>query len=88
MQARRIKEEAEAEALLVRQKIIKDAELEAQRKIQIAEEQIIKEREEAEQEIREEIVTVAMEAAGKIIEREISKEDNEKLVREFLEENK
>ena len=88
VQARRKIEEAEAEALLVRQKIIKDAELEAQRKIQIAEEQIVKEREEAEQEIREEIVTVAMEAAGKIIEREISKEDNERLVREFLEENK
>lgn len=87
-QARRIKEEAEAEALLVRQKIIKDAEMEAQRKIQLAEEQIIKEREEAEQEIREEIVTVAMEAASKIIQREINKDDNEKLVKEFLDENK
>ena len=88
VQARRIKEEAEAEALLVRQKIIKDAELEAQRKIQLAEEQIVKEREEAEQEIREEIVSVAIEAASKIIQREINKDDNERLVKEFLDENK
>ena len=43
-----------------------------------------KEREEAKQEIRDEIINVAMMAASKIVEREISKADNEKLVNDFL----
>ena len=84
VEARRIKENAEAEALLARQKILSKAEEEASNKIKVAEEQIIKEREEAKQEIRDEIINVAMMAASKIVEREISKEDNEKLVNDFL----
>ena len=84
MQARRIKEEAEAEALLVRQNIINNANEEASRKIKLAEEQIVKEREEAKQEIHDEIINVALMAASKIVEREINKEDNEKLVEDFL----
>lgn len=88
VQARRKIEEAEAEALLVRQKILKEAEEEAQRRIQLAEEQIAKEREEARQEIEKEIINVAMAAASKIVEREINSDDNERLVKEFLENNK
>ena len=84
VEARRIKENAETEALLARQKILNKAEEEASNKLKIAEEQIIKEREEAKQEIREEIINVAMMAASKIVEREINKEDNEKLVNDFL----
>ena len=42
------------------------------------------EREEAKQEIHDEIINVAMMAASKIVEREINKEDNEKLVEDFL----
>lgn len=84
VEARRIKENAETEALLARQKILNKAEEEANNKLKIAEEQIIKEREEAKQEIREEIINVAMMAASKIVEREINKEDNEKLVNDFL----
>lgn len=84
VEARRIKENAEIEAHLVRQNIINDANEEANRKIKLAEEQIIKEREEAKQEIHDEIINVAMMAASKIVEREINKEDNEKLVEDFL----
>ena len=84
VEARRIKENAETEALLVRQNILDQANEEASRKIKLAEEQIIKEREEAKQEIHDEIISVAMMAASKIVEREISKEDNEKLVEDFL----
>lgn len=84
VEARRIKENAESEALLARQKILSKAEEEANNKLKIAEEQIIKEREEAKQEIREEIINVAMMAASKIVEREINNEDNEKLVNDFL----
>ena len=84
VEARRIKENAETEALLVRQNILDQANEEASRKIKLAEEQIIKEREEAKQEIHDEIINVAMMAASKIVEREISKEDNEKLVEDFL----
>ena len=75
---------AEAEAHLVRQNIINNANEEANRKIKLAEEQIVKEREEAKQEIHDEIINVALMAASKIVEREINKEDNEKLVEDFL----
>lgn len=88
VEARRIKEKAEADALLARQNILNQAEEDANRRLKLAEEQIIKEREEAKQEIHNEIINVAMMAASKIVEREINKEDNEKLVKEFLEENK
>ena len=76
--------DANVEAILVRQNILDQANEEASRKIKLAEEQIIKEREEAKQEIHDEIISVAMMAASKIVEREISKEDNEKLVEDFL----
>ena len=88
VEARRIKENAETEALLVRQNILDQANEEAERKLKIAEEQIKKEREEAKQEIHDEIINVALMAASKIVEREINKEDNEKLVKDFLESNK
>lgn len=88
VEARRIKESAEAEALLVRQNILDKAQDEAEHKLKVAEEQIKKEREEAKQEIHDEIINVAMMAASKIVEREINKEDNEKLVEAFLNENK
>lgn len=88
VEARRIKENAETEALLARQNILNQANEEAERKLQIAEEQIKKEREEAKQEIHDEIINVAMMAASKIVEREINKEDNEKFVKDFLNENK
>lgn len=87
VEARRIKEEAETEALLARQKILQEAEEEAKRLLQLAEEQIQREREEAKQEIQTEIISVAMAAASKIVGREVSNEDNERLVKEFLEEN-
>ena len=38
-------------------------------------------------EIQTEIISVAMAAASKIVGREVSNEDNERLVKEFLEEN-
>ena len=88
VEARRIKENAETEALLARQNILDQANEEAERKLKIAEEQIKKEREEAKQEIHDEIINVALMAASKIVEREINKEDNEKLVKDFLESNK
>ncbi len=87
VEARRIKENAETEALLARQKILDKANDEAERKIKTAEEIIAKEREEAKQEIQTEIINVAMMAARKIVEREINKEDNEKLVKDFLNKN-
>jgi F-type H+-transporting ATPase subunit b len=84
VEARRIKDNAEAEALLARQNILDQAKVEAERKLQIAEEQIKKEKEEARQEIHDEIISVAMMAASKIVEREINTTDNEKLVNDFL----
>ena len=84
VEARKIKDNAEAEALLARQNILDQAKEEAERKLQIAEEQIKKEKEEARQEIHDEIISVAMMAASKIVEREINSTDNEKLVNDFL----
>ena len=87
VEARRIKDNAEAEALLARQNILDQAKEEADRKMKIAEEQIKKEKEEAKQEIHDEIISVAMMAASKIVEKEINSKDNEKLVNDFLNDN-
>ena len=40
------------------------------------------------EEIHDEIVSVALKAATKVVEREIDEKDNEKIIREFVEDNK
>ncbi|KUK11104.1 MAG: ATP synthase subunit b [Clostridia bacterium 41_269] len=67
-----------------RNKIISQAHEEAARIIEKAREEIRREKEQALKEVRDEIATLAVMAAGKVLEKSITKEDHEKLVREFL----
>ena len=84
VEVRKIKEEAENQALEIRKTIIEKAEEEAQAKrekvLRDIENQVL----EAEDNIRQEIVDIALLAAQKIVEREIDVNDNTRLVEDFI----
>lgn len=84
IEARKIKEEAENQALEVRKSILLKADEEALAKKEKALRDIEKQKLEAQADIRKEIVDVALLAAQKIVEREIDEEDNTKLVEDFI----
>ena len=65
--------------------IIKEANRQAASIKEKAEKDIALEKKKAVNEIKEEIGQVAMEIAGKVIEREISPEDHQKLIDEYIE---
>ena len=67
------------------EEIIKNAEEQAVQIKAKAEKDITLEKRKAVNEIKDEIGGMAMEIAGKVIEREISAEDHEKLIDEFIE---
>jgi len=69
-----------------RNKIMSQAHEEAAKITEKAREEIRREKEQALKEVRDEIATLAVLAAGKVLERSMTKEDHEKLVREFLSE--
>ena len=84
IEARKIKEEAENQALEVRKEILLKAEEEAQAKKDKALRDIEKQKLEAKEDIHREIVGVALLAAQKIVEREIDEKDNTRLVEDFI----
>ena len=84
VEARKIKEEAENQALEVRKEILLKAEEEAQAKKEKALRDIEKQKLEAQEDIHREIVGVALLAAQKIVEREIDENDNTRLVEDFI----
>ena len=84
VEARKIKEEAENQALEVRKEILLKAEEEAQAKKEKALRDIEKQKLEAQEDIHREIVGVALLAAQKIVEREIDEKDNTRLVEDFI----
>ena len=88
VEARKIKEEAENQALEVRKEILLKAEEEAQAKKEKALRDIEKQKLEAQEDIHREIVDVALLAAQKIVEREIDENDNTRLVEDFIKEVK
>lgn len=65
--------------------IIREANSQAQALKNKAESDIAQERRKAVNEIKDEIGEIAMEIAGKVIEREISEDDHRKLIDEFIE---
>ena len=65
--------------------IIREANSQAQALKNKAESDIAQERRKAVNEIKDEIGAIAMEIAGKVIEREISEDDHRKLIDEFIE---
>ncbi len=88
IEARKIKEEAENQALEVRKSILLKAEEEVKIKKEKALRDIEKQKLEAKDDIHREIVDVALLAAQKIVEREIDEKDNTRLVEDFIKEVK
>ena len=70
----------------MRQKIIADAQTEAAKNLTKAKEEIAGEKAKALAEIRDEVATLALLAAGKVVGRTIDDEDQKKLVEEFVSE--
>ena len=77
-------EKAEDEANKERQVILDKAKQEKAEEIKRTKEEIAQEIEASKDEIHREIVSVALDASSKVLEREVNKEDNEKLVDSFI----
>lgn len=82
--ANRIVEDAKVKALNVRDDIVLKAENEAKAKKESAHREIEAEKVMAQKEIRQQMVEVAMQAAQKVVAREINDADNRKLVENFV----
>ena len=85
-EAMEIIEKAKLDATKERNEIKQKAKLDADKEVERAKEQIAQEIEASKDKIHEEIVSVAVQASSKILEREVSKKDNEKLVDDFIDE--
>lgn len=83
---RDIVERAKSDALKVRDDIIIEARKEAASKIAQAEKEIAAEKVQARDDMKEEIVDIAMYVATKIMKKEMNTKENEKLVDEFVKE--
>ena len=84
--ANEIIKSAEVEANVRRDTIISDAEKEAKEIKDKSLKEIENAKKKAISELNEEIVDVAIDASSKILEREVSKDDNSKIVNDFLNE--
>lgn len=83
-EAIKIVEDAKATANLEREKIHNQAMLDAEKEVERAKVQIAQEIEASKDEIHREIVDVALNASEKVLSREVNKEDNEKLIDDFI----
>lgn len=83
-QANEIVEEAKDNALKEREKILLEAEAEANQIRLNAEKDIEQSRIDAKEEIRKEMVNIALQASEEIIQRNITSKDNEKLAEDFI----
>lgn len=83
-EAMEIIEKAKEDATKERNAIKEQAKLDADKEIIRAKEQIAQEIEASKDKIHDEIVSVAVQASSKILEREVSKKDNEKLIDNFI----
>lgn len=68
----------------MKNEIVSNAQSEATKAIQRAQEEIAREKDQAIAALRDEVATLAVLAAGKVIGRAISVEDHEKLVKDFV----
>lgn len=84
-EVKRIIKTAEMDGSLVKEKIIEEAKAEAKRRLEISEEQIKKEISSKQQEIKDTIVSVAFDAASKILEKEVDKDKYLTLVNQIIE---
>ena len=88
IEAMGIVEKAKEDALLERQTILDKAKDEKQAELQRTREEIAQEIEASKDEIHREIVSVAIDASSKVLQREVNKEDNEKLIDRFIDDLK
>lgn len=68
----------------MKNEIVGNAQSEANKAIQRAQEEIAREKDQAIAALRDEVATLAVMAAGKVLGKAIAKEDHEKMVKEFV----
>ncbi|MCR5078886.1 MAG: F0F1 ATP synthase subunit B [Bacilli bacterium] len=83
-EASRIVEDARAQANLEASAIVSNAKEEASRRRVEADREIEEAKAASLTEVKESIVDVAIAASSQVLEREVSKEDNERLIRDFV----
>lgn len=66
--------------------LIKSAEEEVERMKREADEDIVKSKQDALEEIQKEMVSIALDASKEVLKREVSEEDNKRLLEEFIKE--
>lgn len=88
IEAMGIVEKAKEDANKERQAILEKAKQEKEAEIKKAKEEIAQEIEASKDEIHREIVSVAIDASSKVLEREVTKKDNEKLIDSFIDDLK
>ena len=88
IEAMAVVEQAKADANKERAAILEKAKEEKQAEIKRTREEIAQEIEASKDEIHREIVSVAIDASSKVLEREVKKEDNEKLIDSFIDDLK
>lgn len=88
IKAQEIIETAEGDAIKVKNDIISGAEEESKRIIENAQEVIKQQQEQALSDIKDVVVTVALDASSKILEREVTEQDNQKIIDNFVKEVK
>lgn len=84
-EAKEIIQSAKRRATLQSEAIVKEAQSQAAALKQKADADIAQEKERAFNDMKDEIGGIAMEIAGKVIEREISEDDHKKLINEIIE---
>lgn len=87
-EAQSIVKKAQVDALETQKLMLNESRTKADEEIVQARIQIAHEQEKAKEEVRKEIIDVALEASIKILEREVDKEDNERLVNKFIDDVK
>lgn len=66
--------------------ILQEARVESEKVLKKAQEEIRLEKEKAKAELRNEVATLAVMAAGRVLERTIQREDHEQMIRQFVQE--
>ena len=85
-EAMEIVDKAKIDASKQRDEIKAQAKLDADKEVERAKQEIAQEIEASKDEIHREIVSVALDASSKVLEREVNKKDNEKLIDDFIDE--
>ena len=81
-------ENAKVTALNEKDRIVNDTKNEVQAMRDKAHLDISRDRREMEEELQTEVVNIALAAASKVVEREVTEEDNEKYIQSFVKDNK